>query len=145
MVVRTNAQGLEVQPANKPIDGAASTKPQSSSFSKGKEITCTPNVVRPGDTLIIKTNKAYPDFGVRVPDRNVKFILLVSSGYPEGLMDSDKFGKQLGININVTEVKIKPSTRVFTKEGVYGFVVSRNLETDDGTPSFECKVSYKAK
>ena len=116
-----------------------------SSSSKGKEIICAPDVVRPGDTLVIKTSRAFADFGVRVPDTNVKFIMLVSEGYPEGIMDSNKFTKQMGIEVNVSEVKVKPSKYVFKKDGVYGFVVSTNLETDDGTPSFECKVRYISK
>lgn len=143
--VRVSAQGQDALVMNRLNPVSTTKKTSLVSFSKGKEISCTPNVVRPGDTLVIKTNKAYPDFGVRVPDKNVKFILLVAGGYPEGLMDSDKFAKQSGIEINVSEAKVKPDTRVFTKEGVYGFVVSSNLETDDGTPSFECKVRYAKK
>lgn len=144
VVVRVNAQGSELQAANKPKP-VAPKNIQKSSFSKGKEISCTPDVVRPGDTLVIKTSKSYPSLGVRVPDKNVKFILLVAGIYPEGLMDDAKFAKQMGIDINVAEAKVKPNTRVFTKEGIYGFVVSQNLETDDGTPSFECKVRYTTK
>jgi hypothetical protein len=124
---------------------AATPKSQKTAFSKGKEISCTPDVVRPGDTLVIKTNKPYRDLGVRVPDKNIKFIFLVSDGYPEGLTDSAKFSKQMGIEINVAAAKIKPDTSVFTREGVYGFVTSTNLETDDGTPSYECKVRYVKK
>ena len=116
-----------------------------SSSSKGKEISCTPDVVRPGDTLVIKTSQAFTDFGVRVPEKNIKFIMLVSDGYPEGLMDSDKFKKQMGIEVNVSEARVKPTARVFTKDGIYTFVVSTNLETDDGTPLYECKVRYISK
>lgn len=124
----------------------ASTAPnQKSSFSKGKEISCTPDVVRPGDTLVIKTSKGYSDLGVRVPDKNVKFILLVAQGYSEGLMDSGQFSRQMAIQIPVADAKVKPNTRVFTKEGTYGFVASTNLETDDGTPAYECKVRYSTK
>ena len=129
-----------------PQPGSLGTTPnKKSSSSKGREISCSPDVVRPGDTLIIKTNRAFADLGVRVPDKNVNFILLVAGSYPEGLVSSDTLKKQMGLEVNVSEAKVKPGTRIFTKDGVYGFVVSTNLETDDGTPSFECKVRYISK
>ena len=115
---------------------------QSSSSSKGKEITCSPTVVRPGDILTIKTNQEYSALGVRVPDKKVKFVLLVSDAYPEGLIDNLKFKSQMGIEVNVTSAKIKPNTKIFSKEGIYSFVTSQNLETDDGTPAFECQVKF---
>lgn len=115
---------------------------QSSSSSKGKEIICSPNIVRPGDTLTIKTNKEYSDLGVRVPDKKVNFVMLVADAYPEGLMDNSKFKSQMGIEVNVTSAKIMPHTKVFSKEGIYSFVISQNLETDNGTPAFECKVKF---
>jgi hypothetical protein len=142
--VRVSAGTSESQATIKPIS-LPTAKSQKSSFSKGKEVSCTPNVVRPGDTLVIKTSTGYPAFGVHVPDKNVKFLLLVSDAYPEGLMDNRKFSQQMGIDISVTEAKIKPNTRIFTKEGTYGFVVSQNLETDDGTPTYECKVRYSTR
>lgn len=143
--LRAEVKAPEVQSTKKLTPVVSLDKPPTGSSSKGKEISCSPAVVRPGDILAIKTNKSYPDFGVRVPDKNVKFIMLVTAAYPEGLMDSEKFGKQMGINVDVSEAKIKPNTRIFTKEGIYRFVVSRNLETDDGTPSFECSIRYIAK
>jgi hypothetical protein len=143
--VRVNAQGSESQAANSPKSVAPTTKLQKSSFSKGKEISCTPDVVRPGDTLVIKTSKSYSSLGVKVPGKNGESILLVAGLYPQGLMENAKFEKQMGIDINVAEAIVKPNTRVFTKEGIYSFNVSQNLETDDGTPYFTCKVRYTTK
>ena len=114
---------------------------KSTSSSRGKEILCSPAVLRPGETLTIKTSRPFNDALVRQPKQS---LLLVSSHYPEGLTDPQTFkqGKTLEIR---SDAKVKPNMPVFTSPGVYTFVVGMNVETDDGTPSYSCNVRFLAK
>ena len=111
----------------------------------GHEIQCSPSVVRPGDTLTIKTRQALPELAVRVPDKNIVSLFLVNDFDPAALMHSRDFMRQKGAVLPVATAAMKSGGKVFTKPGVYEFVASTNLETDDGTPQYVCRVTYKAK
>ena len=132
---RTSQPAVSSQVALRPVDKAASS-------SRGKEILCTPAVLRPGETLIIQTSRPFPQVGVFQPKNG--YLALVSDDYPEGLADYKVFQQLKTLEIR-SDAKVKPNRPVFTLPGVYTFAVSTNLETDDGTPRYECKVNFRAK
>lgn len=113
--------------------------------TQAREILCSPSVVRPGDTLTITTRQALPELAVRVPDKNIQSLFLVNDFDPGALMHSRDFMRQKGAVLPVATAAMKSGGKVFTKPGVYEFAASTNLETDDGTPQYVCRVTYKAK
>lgn len=113
--------------------------------SQGREIQCSPSVVRPGDALTITTRQALPQLAVSVPDKNIQSLFLVNDFDPGALMHSRDFMRQKGAVLPVATAAMKSGGRVFTKPGVYEFAASTNLETDDGTPQYVCRVTYKTK
>jgi hypothetical protein len=108
------------------------------------EIKCTPLTVHPGEKLTIKTSKAFGDFAVDLPYKiNGHNSLLLSNGDPTtDLIDSKKFMQQKGMEIDVSTETFKQKLPLFQRSGVYKFKVSTNLETDDGTPAYTCKVTF---
>lgn len=109
----------------------------------GREISCVPNVVRPGDTLTITTRNPLPELGVRVPDKKVSYLFLINDFDPAALMHSRDFMRGRGAALPVSTAAMKRGEKIFTKPGVYEFGASTNLETDDGTPRYACRVTYK--
>ena len=108
------------------------------------EIKCSPSIVHPGEKLTIKTSRAFSDFAVDLPYKlNGHNSLFLSNGDPTtDLIDSKKFMQQKGIEIDVSTATFKQKSPLFLKSGVYKFTVSTNLETDDGTPAYTCKVNF---
>lgn len=111
----------------------------------GREISCSPSVVRPGDTLTVTTRNPLPELGVAVPDKNVGYLFLINDYDPAALMHSREFIRQKSVVLPIATAAMKNGTKVFTKPGVYKFAASTNLETDDGTPHYVCRVTYKIK
>ena len=132
---RTSQPVADSQVASRSVDKTASS-------SRGKEISCSPAVLRPGETLIIKTSKPFRQAGVSQPKNG--YLYLVADDYPEGLMDYKVFQQLKTLEIR-SDAKVKPNSPVFTLPGVYTFAVSTNLETDDGTPKYECRVKFLPK
>jgi hypothetical protein len=119
---------------------SASAQAQSAA---GREISCSPSVVRPGDTLTITTRNPLPQLSVRVPDKKIGSLFLVNDFDPAALMHSRDFMQQKGAVLPVAMAAMKSGEKVFTRPGVYVFSASTNLETDDGTPQYMCRVTYK--
>ena len=134
-VYRTSQTAIDSQVASRSVD-------KTTSSSRGKEITCSPAVLRPGETLTLKTSKSFLQLGVIQPKK--QFLFLVSDDYPEGLASQKAFQQVKTLEIR-SDAKVKPDKPVFTVPGVYIFAVSANLETDDGTPKYECSVKFVLK
>ena len=108
------------------------------------EIKCSPEILHRGDKLTIKTSKAFQDFAVDLPYKfNRSTTQFLTETDPlTAIIDSKKFMQQKGIEIDVNTVTFNGKVPIFSKSGVYKFLVSTNLETDDGTPSYACKVKF---
>lgn len=107
------------------------------------QITCSPTSLAPGDKLTIKIEQALPDVAVITPKKlsGVNFFMLTEAG-TSGLIQSNQLASQRGMVIDVDTAKLDGKNRLFFTLGVYEFVVSKNLETDDGTPTYKCKVRF---
>lgn len=114
----------------------------SASAAWSKEISCSPSEVQSGGKLVIKITKAFPDFAVITPKKvgGVNYFFLNETG--AGLVSSAQFVRNRGITIDVDTAMLDPKSKLFDAPGIYQFKVSTNLETDDGTPSFSCKVKF---
>ena len=120
---------------------------------KGKEITCSPKVLYPGDTLTIKTNQPFRFLGVTQPIKKAPRTLLVypaSNGTAShSVIDTDQFGQQKKIKLPVKTAEGWFATAdggamqpVFPKAGSYIFEVGNDLaKLDDKTP-YRCVVKY---
>lgn len=95
-----------------------------------------------GDKLVIKISKPFPDFAVITPTKieGVNYFFLDETG--AGLVTSAQFTKSRGAVIDVDTAMVDGKNKLFGAPGVYQFKVSMNLETDDGTPNFSCKVKF---
>lgn len=138
-------------PARTLVDPATTGSPRStslkarSSSSPGKEIVCTPSIVRPGDTLTIETRSGLPELGVKVPDRKVQYLFLINDYDPNAVLHSDTFLKERRVNLIVSSASLKNGLKIFSTPGQYIFQASTNLETDDpSTPKYRCLVTLKA-
>lgn len=110
------------------------------SWAKG--ITCTPAVLQPGDKLVIKIAGPFTDFSVVTPKKidGVRDFFLNETGV--GLVNSAQFVKNRGTVIDVDTAMLDGKNKLFSAPGVYQFKASTNLETDDGTPQYNCKVKF---
>jgi hypothetical protein len=122
-------------------------------------VTCSPAEVHAGDTVTIKTNKPFRYLAFKAPGKQGQTEMLVYPIYQGSaedsaglLMNSEAFSKGRSASVDVSKAKFRkagatgPATNVvFDKPGTYTFMVSENMETDDGTPTYECKVKYAAK
>lgn len=113
-----------------------------STSALAKEIECTPSEVRPGDQLTIKMRQALPDIAVITPRKinGVNFFFLNEIG--SNLIQSNQLIRQRQLKIDVSNAKLDSTTPLFSTAGTYKFIVSKNLETDDGTPSYTCNVKF---
>lgn len=108
------------------------------------EITCSPATVHPGEKLTIKTSRAFGDFAVNLPYKiNGSTMAFLTEADPRtALIDSKIFMQQKGIVLDIDTATFNHNSPVFAKSGTYKFVVSTNLETDDGTPTYTCSVKF---
>jgi hypothetical protein len=59
-------------------------------------------------------------------------------------MHSRDFMRQKGLALpGIHTTAMKSGENLFTKPGVYEFLASTNLETDDGTVRYACRVTYR--
>lgn len=118
-------------------------------------VTCSPAEVHPGDTLTVTTTQPFQYLAFKTPAKGVRMEQIVYPA-PEDpstvMMDGEAFSKKRSIGIDVAKAKFtrpgaKASTAapIFDKAGMYTFLVSENMETDDGTPVYSCKVKYMPK
>jgi hypothetical protein len=111
-----------------------------------RPITCSPTTLHPGDKLTIKYSKEFHDVGVLLPRKvdGRRFVSLILDG--SGTSDSiqlEELGRQKKLVIDVDNGRaIEATHRIFMARGTYEFVVSEQLETDDGTPQYSCKVRF---
>ena len=68
------------------------------------------------------------------------------------LMDPDKFMKVGQLELITDKTKARPwvygrdkNELIFTRSGWYSVRLSENLQTDDGTPVYQCRVYYNHK
>jgi hypothetical protein len=128
---------------------------QAEAAKKGKEITCSPKVLYPGDKLTIKTNQPFTYLGVTQPMKKATRALLV---FPEtaavtkhSIIDADQFALQKKVALPVKTAEAWFGTTdggamlpVFPKAGSYVFEVGSNLaKSEDKTP-YKCIVKYVA-
>ena len=106
-------------------------------------ITCSPSTVSPGGKLTIKLTQSFPDIAVMTPRKlgGANFFMLNELG-SSGLVQSDLLTRQRELVIDVDTAKLDGKNRLFFIAGTYEFVVGKNLETDDGSPVYKCKVIF---
>lgn len=114
------------------------------SVNAANEISCTPSIVYPGEKLTIKTSRAFSDLAVSLPYKinNSTIAFLTEIDPKTAIIDSKKFMQEKGIQLNVDSATFNHQAPVFANSGIYKFIVSTNLETDDGTPKFSCSVQF---
>jgi hypothetical protein len=95
------------------------------------------------------------DLAVRAPDGTDFFV--VYQAHDEGtgaapLMDPDEFIKVGQLELITDKTKARPwvygrdkNELIFTRSGWYSVRLSENLQTDDGTPVYQCRVYYSHK
>ena len=138
-----------------PANIEAQSKTPRSNSRKAK-LTCSPSKLFRGDTLSL--DMAVPhggDLAVRAPDGTDFFV--VYQAHDEGpgaasLMDPDKFMKVGQLELVTDKTKARPwvygrdkNELIFTRSGWYSVRLSENLQTDDGTPVYQCRVYYNHK
>lgn len=108
------------------------------------EITCSPATLHPGDKLVIKTSRPFGSFAVNLPYKinGNSMVFLTEEDPRTALIDSKKLMQQKGIVIDVDNTTFNQNSPVFAKSGTYKFLISTNLETDDGTPAYSCSVKF---
>jgi hypothetical protein len=114
-----------------------------SASSIAGQITCSPSTLGPGGKLTITLAQPMPDIAVITPKKlaGVNFFMLNEAGN-SGLVQSNQLLSQRGMVIDVDSAKLDNKNRLFFTSGTYEFAVSKNLETDDGTPVHKCKVKF---
>ena len=134
---------------------AAQSKTPRSNSRKAK-LTCSPPKLFRGDTLSLEMAVPHGgDLAVRAPDGTDFFV--VYQAHDEGpgaapLMDPDKFMKVGQLELITDKTKARPwvygrdkNELIFTRSGWYSVRLSENLQTDDGTPLYQCRVYYNHK
>lgn len=113
-----------------------------SASSIAGQINCSPATLGTGDKLTITLAQPLPDIAVITPKKlaGVNFFMLNEIG--SGLVQSDQLVSQRKVVIDVDSAKLDGKNRLFFTPGTYEFAVSKNLETDDGTPIHKCKVKF---
>ncbi len=133
---------------------AQTRKPGKANVLRKGKLRCAPQKLFRGDTLTLEM--ATPHGGmlaVRAPDGTDFFV--VYEPHNEGpasrpLMDAEKFMKLGQLKLVTDQTKAKPwvygrdkNELIFTRTGWYAVRLSENLETDDGTPVYQCRVYYQ--
>lgn len=120
---------------------------------QGKRLKCTPQKLFRGDTLTLVMSKPHGGMlGVRAPDGTDFFVVYEPNNEEPGaspLMSTEEFTKLGELKLVTDKTKAKPwvygrdkNELIFTRTGWYVVSLSENLETDDGTPVYQCKVHY---
>ena len=126
---------------------------QAQAAKRGKEITCSPKVLYPGDTLTIKTNQPFRYLGVTQPIKKSPRTLLV---YPitgeadkHSMIDVDQFGSQKKLTLPVgtanawfVDANGGAMQPVFPKAGSYIFEVGNSLGNSSDKTPYRCIVKY---
>ena len=122
---------------------------------KGKEISCSPKVLYPGDKLTIKTNQPFAYLGVTQPIKKATRTLVV---FPEtgasskhSVIDAEQFASNKKITLPVKTAEawfgaaddgtMQP---IFPRAGSYLFEVGSDLAKSDSKTPYKCIVKYVA-
>jgi hypothetical protein len=119
-------------------------------------LSCTPSVVRPGETVKLRFARRHPaELMVRRPDGTPLFLVYDrDQSMPPGLtpmMSKDVFRQLLELKLAVGSAEATPwvagydkNEQIFTRAGEYAFLLREVLETDaDAHPNFRCRVTYQ--
>lgn len=125
---------------------------QADESQPSEPFTCTPDTLRPGDTLTFRMRTPHGDYLiVRHPDRTVYFIVYPQLGNPTrkySLIPSESF-KQIRTVRLAADVRATPRVYgrdtilepVFNAPGKYLIHMGENLESDFNDKSFSCTVT----
>ncbi|MBA2340647.1 MAG: hypothetical protein H0V88_09640 [Pyrinomonadaceae bacterium] len=134
------------------LSGAAETpaqqiKPQRSTAGRARvRFDCSPRKLWRGDTLLLTMSVPHGrDLAVVSPDG--KFFWLRSWEPENREVTAQWFAFENVRRLRLATNEVAGITNdnkglIFTKTGWYRIRLSDNLETDDGTPVYECKVYY---
>lgn len=118
------------------------------------KLKCSPQKLFRGDTLSLEMATPHGgDLAVRAPDGTDFFVVYIPNDDGPGsgpLMDQKEFVKLGQLRLITDKTKARPwvygrekNELIFTKTGWYQVRLSENLQTDDGTPVFTCRVYYQ--
>lgn len=97
--------------------------------------------------LVIKTSKPFAQSAVMLPCKTngVNFVGLSGFDPNTDPINGKSFKQQKGVEIDVDTLASDTKAPIFTKTGVYEFMVSDNLEIDAAfTQIYSCKVKLSA-
>ena len=124
-------------------------KPQRSAARQARrvEFGCSPRKLRRGGTLVLTMSAPHGrDLAIISPDDRFSWLRSWEPQDGEATARWYAFEKVRRLELSAAEVTGKASHHnnelIFTKTGWYRVRLSDNLETDDGTPFYECKVYY---
>lgn len=106
------------------------------------QVNCSPAVLGTGDKLTITLAQSLPDIAVITPKKLDGANLFMLNEMGSGLVLSNQLARQRKLVIDVDGAMLDGKNRLFFTPGNYEFVVSKNLESDDGTPIYKCKVKF---
>ena len=128
---------------------------QAEAAKKGKEISCAPKVLYPGDKLTIKTSQPFAYLGVTQPIKKATRILVVfpetSATIKHSVIDADQFATTKKIILPVKTAEAWFGTTedggmqpIFPRAGSYLFEVGSDLAKSDSKTPYKCIVKYVA-
>lgn len=120
------------------------------------KLKCGPQRLFRGDTLTLDMATPHGgDLAVRAPDGTDFFVVYIENEEGPGagsMMDPDKFMKMSQLRLVTDKTKAKPwvygrdkNELIFMRTGWYQVRLSENLQTDDGTSVYTCRVHYAHK
>ena len=134
---------------------AQSRKKQGSSANASRRVKlkCSPQKLFRGDILLLDMLTPHGgNLAVRTPDGTDFFVVYdphEESAAARPLIDPEEFMKLAQLKLVTDKTKAKPwvygrdkNELIFTRTGWYAVRLSENLETDDGTPVYQCRVYY---
>lgn len=117
-------------------------------------LECIPSALTEGDTLILKMPLPHGRELAAISPSGEYFMIVyhrIDLRSPlRPVMPSDEFTRLSEFRIDSKDFKAHPwreganvYQKLFTISGKYQFLISDNLETDDGTPVLKCTINYQ--
>lgn len=142
-----------------PFGSAAQTRKEiqpMASIPRKARLKCSPQKLLRGDILTLDMATPHGgDLAVRAPDGTDFLIVYVENDEGPGagsLMNPKEFINLSQLKLFTDKSKARPwvygrdkNELIFTRPGWYQVRLSENLQTDDGTPVYQCRVYYSNK
>lgn len=131
----------------------ATSQPATDTTAPTKPLSCTPDVVRPRDTLTLRMKTPHGDYlAAKAPDGTFFYLVYPQLGEPSrkySLVPSESF-KQISTLRLPADVRAAPRVygrdtileTVFSQSGVYVLTVGENLPSDFSSNVSDCRVRF---